>query len=208
MIGIPLGLFTFSLGEWLIHKYVLHGLGKDKRSVWAFHFHEHHRETRRHHGVDPTYATRGVLGWHAQGKEALALVAVGVCHLPLLPVAPCYTATIWYSLGRYYRVHKRSHQDPQWARAHVPWHYDHHMGPDQDQNWGVTRPWIDDLLGTRQPFVGTAAEARATLRRVARGGTGESCTCAGCAAASTLADKTVGGAARTVVPSLVTRDAK
>ena len=32
----------------------------------------------------------------------------------------------------------------------LPWHVDHHMGRNPDLNWGVTRPWFDLLLGTRE----------------------------------------------------------
>jgi len=37
MIGILAGLAYANASEWLIHKYALHGLGKRKGSVWAFH---------------------------------------------------------------------------------------------------------------------------------------------------------------------------
>ena len=43
MLGIPLGLLYANASEWLIHHYVLHGLGKKKRSFWSFHWGEHHR---------------------------------------------------------------------------------------------------------------------------------------------------------------------
>lgn len=164
MLGIPLGLLYANAGEWVIHKYVLHGLGRKRGTFWAFHWHEHHRNCRKHDHVDPTYA-RSLLGWHAQSKEALGLLAAGIAHAPLLPVAPFFTAAVWYSLLRYHRVHKRSHEDPAWAREHLPWHYDHHMGPDQDANWCVSRPWFDQLMGTRQPYVGTAREREDQARR-------------------------------------------
>ena len=45
-----------------------------------------------------------------------------------------------------------------------PWHYDHHMGPNQNANWCVTRPWMDIVMGTREPYAGTDRE-RATLAR-------------------------------------------
>jgi sterol desaturase/sphingolipid hydroxylase (fatty acid hydroxylase superfamily) len=159
MIGIPLGLLAANATEWVMHKYVLHGLGANRDSFWAFHWHEHHREARRHGMADSNYE-KPLLGWHAQGKEALALAAAGVLHLPLLPVAPFYTLTMMYCGLNYYRAHKRSHRDPEWARTHLPWHYDHHMGPDQHANWCVTRPWFDHLMGTRVPYVGTARETQ------------------------------------------------
>jgi hypothetical protein len=108
---------------------------------------------------DPDYE-RSVFGWHAQGKEALGLVAVALMHLPLLPIAPFFTLAVEWSALRYYRVHKRAHCDPEWAREHLPWHYDHHMGPNQDANWCVSWPWFDWVMGTREPFVGTERERR------------------------------------------------
>ena len=58
--------------------------------------------------------------------------------------------------------------DPEWARENLPWHYDHHMGPNQDANWCVTRPWFDDLMGTREPYAGTERESRDLAKRAAR----------------------------------------
>ncbi len=167
MIGIPLALAASNAAEWLIHKHVLHGLGKKKGSFWSFHWHEHHGNVRRNDHYDEAYQ-RSVIGWHGQAKEALGLLGMAAVHLPLLPVAPFYTGTVWYCIANYYRVHKRSHVDPEWAREHLPWHYDHHMGPDQDCNWGVTKPWFDNLLGTRAPYIGTEREQQDAERRDAR----------------------------------------
>ncbi len=68
MIGIPIALATFSAAEWLIHKHLLHGRGKNKKSLWAFHWHEHHGNSRRGEMRDETYE-RSPFGNHAQGKE-------------------------------------------------------------------------------------------------------------------------------------------
>ena len=163
MIGIPIGLLYANAGEWLVHKYILHGLGKRKRSYWSFHWHEHHKTVRQEAMRDSNYEA-SVLRWNGQGKEALGLIAAGLVHLPLFPIAPFFTGAYLYSLYNYYRVHKRAHLDPEWARQNVPWHYDHHMGPDQNANWCVTRPWTDVLVGTRKPYVGTPLEAERTRR--------------------------------------------
>jgi sterol desaturase/sphingolipid hydroxylase (fatty acid hydroxylase superfamily) len=167
MIGIPIALFASNATEWLVHKYVLHGQGRRKRSFWSFHWHEHHKEARAHGMLDPTYE-RPVLGWHAQGKEALGLLGMGILVLPLFPIAPFFTATSIYASINYYRVHKRAHKDPAWARANVPWHVDHHLGPNQDANWCVTKPWFDILMGTREHYIGTAREERDLRSREAR----------------------------------------
>lgn len=158
MIGIPLGLLYSNFGEWLLHKYVLHGLGKNPKSFWSFHWHEHHQKSRRHEMVDDQY-TGPWWAWSAKSKEALGLAAIVVGHLPLLPVAPFFTATVWFSTVRYYRIHKKAHIDPNWAREHLPWHYDHHMGRDQNSNWCVTHPLFDILLGTRKEYVGVQPRA-------------------------------------------------
>jgi hypothetical protein len=151
MLGIPLGLLYANAGEWLIHRFVLHGFGKKKTSFWSFHWGEHHRAARKHDFLDPDYE-RALFGRHAQGKEALAVVGLMVAHAPLLPVAPFFTATVWYSALNYLYTHKKAHLDPAWAKQHLKHHYDHHMGLDQDKNWCVTRPWFDQLLGTRVDY--------------------------------------------------------
>ncbi len=165
MLGIPLGLLYANAGEWFIHKYVLHGPDSRKPGgMWSFHFLEHHRNSRLKEMYDPDYQ-RSVFGNHAQGKEAAALAVAALVHAPLFPVAPFFTGTVLYSIANYYRKHKRSHEDPEWAREHLPWHYDHHMGPDQHKNWGVTRPWFDWVMGTRVHYVGTELEKQDRERR-------------------------------------------
>ena len=165
MLGIPLGLLYANAGEWLVHKHLLHGAGRRKTSPWAFHWHEHHRACRKHAFVDPHYE-RPLLGWHAQSKEALGLAAAAAVHLPLLPIAPFFTGAVLFSIANYYRVHKKSHEDPEWAKKHLPWHYDHHVGPDQDANWCVSWPWFDWIMGTREPYLGSEKAERDEARRV------------------------------------------
>lgn len=167
MIGIPIGLALANAGEWYMHKYVLHGLGKRKGSFWSFHWHEHHRESRKHYMLDRDYQ-RPATEWNAQSKEIAALGAATLAVLPLAPVAPFLVGTLAYSAINYYRKHKRAHLDPAWARQHLPWHYDHHMGPNQHANWCVTRPWFDIVRGTRERYAGTERERRDLERRAVR----------------------------------------
>lgn len=166
MLGIPLALAVFGYGEWATHKYLLHGLGRDTRSRFAFHFHEHHQAVRRHGGYDPAYEGP-VWRTPTQSREAIGLAAVALAHAPLFPVAPFYTSTIWYCLHRYRRQHRRAHLDPAWARDHLPWHYDHHMG-DQDKNFGVVWSWVDVIAKTREVFVGTDKERAGHAKHAAR----------------------------------------
>jgi sterol desaturase/sphingolipid hydroxylase (fatty acid hydroxylase superfamily) len=156
-IGFPLGLLYVNAGEWLIHKHWLHGRGKKKDSFWNFHWGEHHGNSRKDGFYDKTYE-RSVFEWNAQGKEAAGLAFAALTHAPLAKVFPFFYAGILYGIGNYYRVHKKSHNNPEWAREHLPWHYDHHMGPNQDANWCVSRPWFDTVMGTREVYVGTEKE--------------------------------------------------
>lgn len=167
MLGIPLGFLYANATEWLIHKYVLHGLGKNKKSFWSFHWHEHHNKSRRFDMVDDQYATR-TWGWNAKTKEMLGLTVGALAHLPLLPVAPFFTLTVWACAANYYRVHRRAHLDPEWAREHLPWHFDHHMGPNQHANWCVTFPLFDVILGTREPYAGTERHSEDAARNARR----------------------------------------
>jgi hypothetical protein len=168
MIGIPLGLAFANASEWFVHKYVLHGLGRRKGSFWQFHWHDHHRNARTHEHRDPDYERPLFERWNGQSKEALALIGGTLALAPLVPIAPFFVGTVAYSAVNYYRKHKRAHLDPAWARAHLPWHYDHHMGPNQHANWCVTRPWFDELMGTREPYVGTQLERDHVAKRARR----------------------------------------
>jgi len=147
MAQVCLGLLVENAGEWFFHRYVLHGLGKRPGSVWAYHWREHHKVVRENLMLDLGY--RGwPLQWNTQGKEALFLMAVVVLHVPLLAVLPWYVFGLYGGLLLYYTRHRRAHLEPEWAKSHLPWHYEHHMGRGE-ANWCITWPWFDRLMGTR-----------------------------------------------------------
>lgn len=164
MIGIPLGLLTANGIEWAFHRYIQHGIGKNKDSFWAYHWHEHHRQASKEDYYDRDYEG---LNWglNARTKEIALLWGAALAFVPLYPIAPFFVGTLHYCAFNYYRVHKKSHLDPEWAKQNLPWHYDHHMGPKADANWCVTKPWFDDLLGTREPYLGTPKEIEKSLRK-------------------------------------------
>ena len=105
--------------------------------------------------------------WTAAGKEWLALFGLLVLHIPLVGVVPWFVLSVVLYGGRYYVMHRHAHLDTEWCRQRLPWHYAHHMGPNQDMNWGVTTDWVDRLLGTREIYVGTPREEQDTRRRLA-----------------------------------------
>jgi hypothetical protein len=157
LLPIPLALVYANFLEWGLHKYVLHGLGKKKSSFWSFHWHTHHQGVRRNGHEDLDYK-KTLFQWNAHSKEVMSLVGIALLHLPLAYFSVSFVLTLLYSNLNYYRVHRKSHLDPQWARQNLSWHYDHHMGLNQDSNWCVTKPWADFVLGTREPYVGTEQE--------------------------------------------------
>ena len=152
LLGFPLGLLYANLVEWLLHKYLLHGVGANKASFWSFHWHDHHQAARKQGMFDPQYV-RPLFTWGSpQLKEAMSVLGIALLHTPLIPFFPVFGLTIWFSALRYYFVHRRAHMDPEWCKRNLPWHYDHHMGRDQNANWCATNPWFDVLMGTRKSY--------------------------------------------------------
>jgi hypothetical protein len=152
VVGIVAGLAVTNIGEWVIHKYLLHHLGAKRSSFWAFHWHQHHRSVRRHKMVDALYVAEAS-GQSEWSRELKSIVIGGIIGgAILMPFVPAFVITVWYRLYRYYLVHRRSHLDSDWARTNLPWHYDHHMGKSQNANWCVTHPWFDYIMGTRVKY--------------------------------------------------------
>ena len=166
--GFITGLVTANAAEWYIHKYILHEQGKKKDSFWRFHWADHHKHVYFNEFIDPDYEKTILEFWNPHSKEALSIIASAIVISPLLPVFPGFTTGLWTSMGWYYFVHKRSHEDPKWAYQYLPWHYDHHMARDQDKNRCVTFPLWDYVMGTRAPYIGTETEAKDIKRREKR----------------------------------------
>lgn len=148
LLQVILGLLYGNFVEWVAHKYVLHRLGKNKNSPFAFHWHEHHRKSRLEKFYDDDYE-KPIWNWNARGKEAAGLGLLWLTHCWLFFFFPVFAITITYCVFNYYFTHKWAHQKPEWAKKHLRWHWEHHMGKNQEANFCVTQPWCDYLLGTR-----------------------------------------------------------
>jgi len=149
-ITVILGIVYAQLLEWVLHKYVLHGktLGKKPNSPFSFHWRAHHRKSRLFDFYDSDY--KGLPRWDASGKELLALGGLPLLHVPLYGLSPLFFDTLLCAGATYYFVHRHAHLNPKWALKYLPWHYDHHMGKDQNKNWGVTTPLFDYIFKTRE----------------------------------------------------------
>ena len=144
-----LGLLYANAGEWLMHKYILHGLGKNRNSFWAYHLLEHHAVCTSNSMLDPGYQKITLTAWNTQTKELFVLAGIVLLHVPVFLIFPAFTSAVYVSLGLYYYKHRKAHLDPVWARRHLRWHYEHHLGGNASANWCVTWPWFDYLKGTR-----------------------------------------------------------
>ncbi len=144
-----LGLLYANAGEWLMHKYILHALGKNRQSFWAYHLFEHHAVSLQNGMIDPGYQKLELTSWNTQSKELVVLAVIVLLHAPLVLLSPFFTGAVYVSLALYYYKHRRAHLDPVWARRHLRWHYEHHLGDNCNANWCVTWPWFDYVLGTR-----------------------------------------------------------
>ncbi|OUU74861.1 MAG: hypothetical protein CBC29_06975 [Methylococcaceae bacterium TMED69] len=153
ILQIILAFLYSHLLEYILHRYLLHN---PKRKKWfKTHFAEHHKVSRKYMMIDPKYLEPKSL---RGDPEIKGLLLLGVIHLPVVLIYPyAYAALIICSL-EYYWIHRKAHSDLSWARNYCPWHYDHHLAPNQNANWGVRRPWFDYVFGTRKKYKGQKKE--------------------------------------------------
>lgn len=142
LIQLILGLFFGNLVEWVVHKFFLHDLGKKKASLFSFHWGVHHRAARKNGFLDGKVSAREIVG-----VALLCLLAS-----PILFIFPITYTGMFIHAMVYLVVHNYAHKNPDWCYKHLRWHYDHHMGKDQDKNWCVVHPLADYLLGTRKKY--------------------------------------------------------
>ena len=98
-LGICLGVLYAQVMEWVIHRFVLHGMGRKRGHPLSFHFHQHHRAARLNHFRDDVY-NRQPFSMECQWQELLALFGVGFLHLPLIFVVPGFTLGGLFGLTR------------------------------------------------------------------------------------------------------------
>ena len=128
--------------EYMAHKYILHNY-KNFKTAFKNHFKIHHGTSRKNKMYDEGY--ENIISSYF---EIISLMIIGVIHLPLIFLSYSFYAFLIFNMCHYYYVHRRSHIDVAWGKKNFPWHYEHHMGKNQNINWGVRSPIIDKLLGT------------------------------------------------------------
>lgn len=150
IVGQLLGALLYTnFGEWAFHRYILHGLGANPKSFWAYHYLEHHAKCSMQHMVDQEYLKPIHWTWNTRTKEIVVLLGIVLVHAPLFWVSPIFISAIIASIIFYYLLHCRSHQDPIWAKRYLPWHYEHHIYEQLGGNWCISLPLCDHIFGTR-----------------------------------------------------------
>jgi len=143
---VAAGYLYVKVFENLTHKYVLHDLGKDKKSFWSFHFHDHHKAAIKYGMLDPTYFEPWWLNF-SRAKEVGFLLGGIALHLPLAKKHPYFVLGVGIGTLEYYCKHKKAHTDPEWAWDNLQNHVKHHL-LDQNGYWGVTSGLVDRIVGT------------------------------------------------------------
>ena len=98
-VQFVLGFLYANAGEWLVHKYILHALGKKRHSFWAYHLHEHHAVCISNSMLDPGYRQLNLTTWNAQSKELLLLAGFVLLHVPVFLICPLFTSAVYASLA-------------------------------------------------------------------------------------------------------------
>lgn len=147
-LQVVLGMVCGNLMEWVVHRYFLHGIGKRPKSILSFHWRGHHRTSRLNGYYDADYK-QSLFEWNGRTKEIASLGFLALLFAPFLFFAPWVYLGMFAWIFIYYVIHSYSHQHPEWAKRWLRWHYEHHMGRNQDANWNVTFPLWDYILGTR-----------------------------------------------------------
>lgn len=149
-VAFVIALFVTNFTEWATHKWILHGLGKKKNSWFNYHW-AHHNVSRKNGFHDEDYDHGFFESW-AVRREILGLVLMLASNINWYFVWPVLFFWFCFFTIAYYLIHKYSHQYPEFTKKYLRWHWDHHMGIDQNKNWGVTSPLWDYILGTRVKY--------------------------------------------------------
>lgn len=139
--------------EYCLHRWLLHD--RHKKYWFKTHMGDHHRAAKKNFMYDENFKKEVNI---MTDPEVRGLILLAMIHSPIAALFPYAYLTLIICSYSYFYTHRKSHQDLRWARENAPWHYDHHLGKDQNVNWGVRLPIIDWLVGTRVKYKGTQIE--------------------------------------------------
>ena len=134
ILWILAGIVYCNALEWLVHKYVLHGFGKKKDSVWRFHW-SHHKSSRQNTFKERRWDDLPLY----EDREFWGIVGLLIIHIPTAWISPVFFFTLMWRAFDYYRVNKKVHDKEEWAKKKVQWYWDDDLGPGKgiEGNWCV-----------------------------------------------------------------------
>ena len=133
--------------EYVVHRYLFHGLGKKANSVFGFHLRVHHLVARKNEFIDLKVSANEVVG----------LPFLLLLHLPFLFWSPIFFAALVTYASAFILLHNYQHRNPEFTKKYFWWHWDHHMG-NQNKSWGVVLPIMDFITGTLEYHLDSRAE--------------------------------------------------
>tara|TARA_B100001250_G_scaffold302499_1_gene264230 strand:- start:106 stop:549 length:444 start_codon:yes stop_codon:yes gene_type:complete len=142
-IGVILGFLYANFLDWGVHILLHKPRGNSK---FKFHW-KHHKIARKNGNHDPDYKIKL---WQNETKIGVAAM---ILHSPLLLLFPVFTITVLIYASIYLVLHRKSHQHVKFFKKWLPWHYEHHMGRNQNANWCVICPLMDHIMGTREKWL-------------------------------------------------------
>jgi len=143
VVAITLGFLYANFLDWYIHV-LLH---KPKgRSKLKFHW-KHHAVARKNKNKDNDYSQKLF-----HNETWLTLIGM-VIHFPLLWISLPFTLTALCYAAFYMVIHRQTHTHVEFYKKWMPWHYEHHMGKNQNANWCVVCPLMDYIMGTREKLL-------------------------------------------------------
>ena len=143
MISILLGFIYANFLDWGTHILLHKPRGKSR---FKFHW-KHHYEARTNENVDSDYKQKL---FHNETWITLAAI---VLHTPLFWYVPVFALVTVAYAAVYMVLHRKSHEHIEFFRRWMPWHYEHHMGKNQNKNWCVVCPLMDHVMGTRDKWL-------------------------------------------------------
>ena len=137
--SVLLGFLYANFLDWYVHILLHKPKGKSK---FKFHW-KHHGMARKNGNLDLDYKKKIF-----HNETWLTLLGAAI-HIPLIWVsAPFAIIAILYALF-YLTIHRQTHIHVNFFKKWMPWHYEHHMGRNQNANWCVVCPLMDHIMGTR-----------------------------------------------------------
>ena len=133
------GFFIANVIEYCVHRFLFHGMGRNKKSIFAFHLREHHRKAVRNGFVDEKLSA----------KEWIGIPVLLILLLPVYYLSFSFYFGISLYAVLFVVIHNIQHKYPKFAKKYFWWHWNHHMR-NPNKSWAVVVPITDIIFGTLQ----------------------------------------------------------